>query len=77
MSRSLRGRESADVPSVVVECDPADVDGSTRVRDLDQLPPAGRDAFIDALDGTSARAGDIPGITTGDVVRFTEYYRVV
>jgi hypothetical protein len=59
-----------------VQCDPADVDGSTRVRDVDQLSPAGRDAFIDAVGG-SARAVDAPGLVAGDVVRFTEYYRVV
>jgi len=76
MSRSRSSRDGDHVPGVVVQCDPAAVDASTRVRDVDQLSPAGRDAFIDAVDG-AARVVDAPGLVAGDVVRFTEYYRVV
>jgi hypothetical protein len=76
MSRSIGGSGGADVATVVVECDPADVGPTDRIRDLDQLAPAARREFLDAVTG-SDRAVDTAGLTTGDVVRFTEYYRII
>ena len=76
MSRSVRTRGDTSVGRVVIECDPAEVDSGDRVRDLDQLSPSERRSFLDAVDGTT-RLIDAPGLAAGDVVRFTEYYRVV
>ncbi|WP_256289128.1 hypothetical protein [Halobellus inordinatus] len=76
MSRSIGGSGGADVATVVVECDPSDVGPTDHVRDLDQLTPAARREFLDAVSG-SDRAVDAAGLATGDVVRFTEYYRII
>ncbi|MGQ4557421.1 hypothetical protein [Halobellus sp. GM3] len=76
MSRSIRGRGDAEAALDVVRCAPADVDPTDRVRDLDQLPPADQAAFLEAVE-QPGRTPDLSSLTAGDVVRFSEYYRVV
>ncbi|RLM57060.1 hypothetical protein DVK02_04475 [Halobellus sp. Atlit-31R] len=65
-----------DVATVVVECEAADVEATDRVRDFDQLSPAARRAFLDAVTG-SDRTVNVAELDPGDVIRFTAYYRVV
>jgi len=76
MSRSVRAQGGADVATVVVECDASEVAAADRIRHVDQLPPSDRQAFLDAADGTD-RTVDARALRAGDVVRYTEYYRVV
>ncbi|MFB6252776.1 MAG: hypothetical protein ABEI27_14025 [Halobellus sp.] len=76
MSRSLQSSGDADVGSVIVECDAADVEPTDRILDVDQLSPRDRQEILDAVEGSN-RAVDLQELDSGDVVRFTEYYRVV
>jgi hypothetical protein len=61
---------------VIVECDAADIEPTDRVRHIDQLSPRDRREVFDAVEGSSP-AADLQGLESGDVIRFTEYYRVV
>ena len=76
MSRSVRSGTGGDVRPVVVECEAADVEPADRVHHVDQLSARDRRAFLDAVEG-SDRAVDVRDLDVGDVVRFTDYYRVV
>ncbi|WP_311172400.1 hypothetical protein [Halobellus ordinarius] len=74
MSRSIRSPEALD-GGTLVDCRPAAIDPTDRVRDLDQLSADDRRAFLAAVDG-SAHSPEMDGLDSGDVVRFTKYYRV-
>ncbi len=59
-----------------MECDPTELSAGDRVRDLDQLSAEAHRMFLDAVDG-STRGIASSDLSPGDVIKFTEYYRVV
>ncbi|SFG53438.1 hypothetical protein SAMN04488063_2335 [Halopelagius inordinatus] len=62
----------ADGSSVVV-VSPERIDPDARVRDFDQLSASAQRLFVSEEETNPATAADLD---PGDVVRFTDYYRV-
>jgi len=78
MSRSVRNRGGIDISATLVECDPTELTGREQVHDLDQLSAVDRRLFLDAVERPAPTPEiDAAGLSTGDVVRYTSYYRVV
>ncbi|WP_336024757.1 hypothetical protein [Halobellus salinisoli] len=75
MSRSVRDPGHLEGPSVLVECDPTELSAGDRVRDVDQLSEENCRAFLTAIDGSTWAVGS-SDLATGDVIKYTAYYRV-
>ncbi|MFC6824266.1 hypothetical protein [Halopelagius fulvigenes] len=60
--------------SDVVAIAPESIEADARVRDFDQLSESAQRAFVSGDAADVAAASDLE---RGDVVRYTEYYRVV
>lgn len=73
--RRERARDDSAEGVAVVRTGADDIDPDTRIRHYDQLTDRGQQAVAAAVRSrrTSIRA---PKLSTGDVVRFTDYYEV-
>mgnify|MGYP000728304973 CR=1 FL=1 len=76
MSQSVRTRGRVNVAAGLVECDPTELNAGDRVLDVDQLSGADHRAFLAAVGGTG-REIETSDLESGDVVKYTGYYRVV
>jgi hypothetical protein len=53
------------------------VSESARVRHFDELDETAQESLAGAVDGPSSpRTTSLPGLSSGDVVVFTDYYRI-
>lgn len=74
----LSGRTGGPGPPALTAQTIESIPADTTVRDFDQLSPRESDCFLDlvAAEGHPVHAPAVDGLEAGEVIVFTEYYRV-